>query len=205
MFTFPAYIFRRQRIEKVDIWKLGQNYVIMAAGALSEHLTCAVCLELFDDPRLLLCRHTFCRKCLISVSAGGREVKCPECRKPTPLGGDGVADLEKDFRLASIVDSYSRDLQQVPEIECTSVTCAFHHETLNLYCSTCMDLVCRKCLTDAHRGHEVVDTDDMYREQQVWHALVRPCIYSFTPRNYMLLLWWQRKYAQISQINMDIY
>jgi hypothetical protein len=31
-----------------------------------------------------------------------------------------------------------------------------------------MDLVCRKCLTEAHKGHEVVDTDDMYKEQQVW-------------------------------------
>ena len=45
----------KQRLEKVD-----------------EQLTCAVCLRHYHDPRMLDCRHSFCRECLVDMVMKGR-------------------------------------------------------------------------------------------------------------------------------------
>ncbi|KAL8596885.1 hypothetical protein ACOMHN_065835 [Nucella lapillus] len=47
-----------------------------------ETLTCAMCLDIFRDPKLLPCSHTFCQKCLedlISQHPGGT-FPCPACK-----------------------------------------------------------------------------------------------------------------------------
>uniref|UniRef100_A0AAR2KQ42 RING-type E3 ubiquitin transferase n=1 Tax=Pygocentrus nattereri TaxID=42514 RepID=A0AAR2KQ42_PYGNA len=55
---------------------------------LEENLRCSVCLEIFKDPVLLHCTHSFCKACL-DRSWNGKEAKeCPLCRKiskSTPL------------------------------------------------------------------------------------------------------------------------
>jgi tripartite motif-containing protein 59 len=41
-------------------------------------ITCAVCQELFDDPRLVPCSHTYCYKCIEQMaSANGNKFECP--------------------------------------------------------------------------------------------------------------------------------
>lgn len=58
---------------------------------LAKNLECAVCLDTFDDPRMLRCQHSYCKKCLekIVVRVGNvLKVTCPECReeiKVTPV------------------------------------------------------------------------------------------------------------------------
>eukprot|EP01027_Heterolobosea_sp_BB2_P012236 GEZU01017747.1.p1 GENE.GEZU01017747.1~~GEZU01017747.1.p1 ORF type:complete len:223 (+),score=44.32 GEZU01017747.1:72-740(+) len=51
---------------------------------ISEEVTCAICLELFEDPRLLNCLHTFCKACCIKI-ANNNAIVCPTCRKTTEL------------------------------------------------------------------------------------------------------------------------
>ena len=53
-----------------------------------ETVTCAVCVELFQDARVLLCTHSFCLHCLIGCQAqagqnGAYEINCPVCRERT--------------------------------------------------------------------------------------------------------------------------
>ena len=43
------------------------DYELQRRDRLDERLSCAVCLGRFDDPRMLDCRHSFCRKCLDDV------------------------------------------------------------------------------------------------------------------------------------------
>jgi tripartite motif-containing protein 13 len=49
-------------------------------------LRCSVCWELFEDPAILDCSHTFCAKCLVPVSKRfKRSIKatCPLCKEIT--------------------------------------------------------------------------------------------------------------------------
>ncbi len=41
---------------------------------IEDFLKCDVCKDIFNDPRTLLCQHTFCSTCLISLK------ECPMCR-----------------------------------------------------------------------------------------------------------------------------
>ena len=51
---------------------------------LAKNLECAICLDTYDDPRMLKCQQSYCRKCLegIVTRVGHvQKVRCPECRE----------------------------------------------------------------------------------------------------------------------------
>ncbi|XP_048460114.1 E3 ubiquitin-protein ligase TRIM11-like [Rhincodon typus] len=69
---------------------------------LEEELTCQVCLEIYTEPVILSCKHSFCRGCLEAVWREAEAYSCPQCRA-------AWADrprLEKNFQLANIVAGY---------------------------------------------------------------------------------------------------
>uniref|UniRef100_A0AAZ3PFQ6 RING-type domain-containing protein n=1 Tax=Oncorhynchus tshawytscha TaxID=74940 RepID=A0AAZ3PFQ6_ONCTS len=53
-----------------------------SSSALSDHLYCAICTEIFTDPVSLSCQHTFCKRCLEQSREAGLRPHCPECRAP---------------------------------------------------------------------------------------------------------------------------
>lgn len=51
---------------------------------LEEQVSCPICQELFKDPRLLPCLHTYCKQCLaelVRTAIRKGQISCPECRK----------------------------------------------------------------------------------------------------------------------------
>ncbi|XP_068033462.1 butyrophilin subfamily 1 member A1-like, partial [Anomalospiza imberbis] len=50
---------------------------------LQDETSCAVCLDFFQDPLMILsCGHNFCRRCLSWCAAGG--ALCQQCQVPFP-------------------------------------------------------------------------------------------------------------------------
>ncbi|XP_041038604.1 E3 ubiquitin-protein ligase TRIM11-like [Carcharodon carcharias] len=87
---------------------------------LEEELTCPVCLEIYTDPVILSCKHSFCRACLEAV---WREPEsgtycCPQCR----AGSRVRPTLEKNFQLANIVASYLALDPSQDAVPCTYCT-----------------------------------------------------------------------------------
>lgn len=68
-----------------------------------EELSCPVCLEMIQDPKLLACHHSFCQRCVEDVAAGGDMLLCPLCRFPTKLH-DGVIGLRDDIFKKNIIE-----------------------------------------------------------------------------------------------------
>ncbi|XP_017265762.1 tripartite motif-containing 13 [Kryptolebias marmoratus] len=140
---------------------------------LEEELTCPVCCGLFEDPRVLLCSHSFCRKCLEGLLEGTRgfrtPLKCPTCRKETPH--NGANSLQVNYTLRGIVDKFSR-IKVTPRM----AVCKQHHEQpLNMFCATDLRLVCGVCATtDAHRGHDFCSLEEAHeREKRALGGLLR--------------------------------
>ena len=57
---------------------------------LEKNLECGICLESFQEPKVLPCQHTYCKKCLERIifrASGGRvqKITCPECRVETKV------------------------------------------------------------------------------------------------------------------------
>uniref|UniRef100_A0A8C9W1D6 RING-type domain-containing protein n=1 Tax=Scleropages formosus TaxID=113540 RepID=A0A8C9W1D6_SCLFO len=77
---------------------------------LEMDLTCSVCQDIFRNPHLLPCGHTFCMECVTGmlnhvIQMGG--FRCPDCR--TYFGP--LIKIQKNFALASIAENF-REAQE---------------------------------------------------------------------------------------------
>eukprot|EP00062_Callorhinchus_milii_P000363 gi/632934294/ref/XP_007906601.1/ PREDICTED: E3 ubiquitin/ISG15 ligase TRIM25-like [Callorhinchus milii] len=87
---------------------------------LEDDLTCSICLEIYTNPVILNCKHSFCRSCIedLCQEQDSSTSSCPLCQATFRLG----ADLEMNFQLANIVQKYANlDLSRnfVPCTYCT--------------------------------------------------------------------------------------
>jgi hypothetical protein len=48
---------------------------------ISKHLFCSICQEVYIDPMVTKCLHTFCKSCVIQWCDNKSKVDCPLCRK----------------------------------------------------------------------------------------------------------------------------
>lgn len=61
---------------------------------------CPVCFDNYNEPYMLMCKHTFCRSCLGGFTTNFGFVICPECQHPTNLMETGVYHLPANSLLA---------------------------------------------------------------------------------------------------------
>ncbi|NWV35614.1 TRI59 protein, partial [Grantiella picta] len=138
---------------------------------LEEELTCAICCDIFEDPRVLSCSHTFCRECLqglLQPEPGfctGKPVSCPSCRARVAIPAAGPQALPINFALKAVIEKCQREepagagtgkgTKPKPE----AGMCQAHpQQPLNIYCLQDKRLVCGQCLTiGEHRGHPIDD------------------------------------------------
>uniref|UniRef100_A0A8C2WTZ4 E3 ubiquitin-protein ligase TRIM8 n=1 Tax=Cyclopterus lumpus TaxID=8103 RepID=A0A8C2WTZ4_CYCLU len=83
-------------------------------NCFEEELLCPICLNVFDEPIQLPCKHNFCKGCISEAWAkDNAAVRCPECnhdyeQKPA---------LEKNFKLANIVKRFNAlNTEKVPAV-----------------------------------------------------------------------------------------
>ena len=158
-----------------------------ALKRLEEQLNCSICLDTFTDPKLLQCFHVYCQQCLVPLGVrdqqGQLSLTCPTCRQVTPIPPSGVAGLQSAFHinhLLEIRDSVKK-LQNPPAnlegavggtvVESTPKNAAqfcFEHveEELKLYCETCGELVCYKCVIKGgkHQSHDYEELDQAFKK-----------------------------------------
>lgn len=124
----------------------------------SDSYKCGVCQELYDDPRMLKCLHSFCMKCLSKASnEQGSEIilKCPTCDRTTTLPYGGVFALSKDLRKSyeAKVARYREKVDNLlaDEIEVRCERCVEENMSVSFCCQCCL-LLCGPCCTDHRRS-----------------------------------------------------
>ncbi|XP_053838659.1 E3 ubiquitin-protein ligase TRIM7-like [Vidua macroura] len=129
--------------------------------ALRERLlfqtTCSVCLELFREPVLTACGHSFCQHCLAGVLGyPPRSAACPQCRDPVQPGS-----ARPNRSLGDVADAV-RSLGEVAAWP----RCPQHGKPLALFCQApCAALVCALCREGPeHRLHGVRPAEEAARE-----------------------------------------
>lgn len=144
-----------KRIRERDINTYGQK--IDPENPDVKNLTCAVCLEVFVNPKFLPCHHTYCAECIADLSRRrpGKPFKCPSCRKEVTLPPGGVEALQNNFYIKQEdLDNASRGIVDVTK-------CTLHaQQILDMYCSDCDQLVCFKCVWTKHKDHNMKDLAD---------------------------------------------
>ena len=155
----------------------------IAIKKLEEQLNCAICLDIYTEPKLLQCLHVYCRKCLMKLVIGNEQkqlsLTCPTCRQVTPVPANGVTGLQSAFQTNEILQIRSdliksRDTAaslEGTEIDTTPLTpssvpnCFEHNgKEVELYCETCGELICYKCILKGgkHEGHDYDDLKNAY-------------------------------------------
>lgn len=129
---------------------------------------CMLCEQMFREPVMLPCQHSFCRECIrlfadqsksrktegVSSKAEREKVEpailCPQCRAPTSLGQEGVAGLPFNSELAKVVESSGCKARIEGNIPFCSVCEEDKEVKADKFCSTCCVLYCADCLATCH-------------------------------------------------------
>lgn len=139
-----------------------------SGSMLEEELTCPICCEVFRDPVVLTCSHSFCRVCLQQFwSKKKARRECPVCRtkcsltEPTvSLALKNVAYTflrEQQLRAGSPAGAGGRGEGAVK----TEVQCLTHGEIIKLFCLDDGEVLCCVCPTSKkHQGHRVCPLDE---------------------------------------------
>jgi hypothetical protein len=127
-------------------------------GACSS-LECSICSDLFKDPRILPCGHTFCLRCLQAQVKGSnikRQIACAYCRTTVKIDNAGVTSFPKNYALEDCVISASEsDDCKIPQR-----MCAQHTDTyVSIYCKQCEIFFCTLCLRQ-HSKHDCTDVEE---------------------------------------------
>jgi len=123
-----------------------------SAQTLDEVTECPICTEIFTDPRVLPCIHTYCLKCIESHGTNkkpGDKLSCPLCRKESVVPSGGLSELPSNFFVNKLL--HVREISSTVELKTHSLVCdvCSHGERVNkkvpiatIYCIECRDKLC---------------------------------------------------------------
>ena len=127
-----------------------------------DQLTCGICLELYQQPKLLRCAHVYCEQCLQRIVRGGKEgetIPCPHCRKDTTIPIAGVQGLQGAFYLNGLFEI----LETLRKNSNVSDHCPKHPQNeVAFYCDQCEQIMCTRCFLPDHQNHKSQVVSDAY-------------------------------------------
>ena len=143
---------------------------------LEDQLNCSICLDTYTNPKLLQCFHVYCKECLVRLvdrdQRGQLSIACPNCQQATPIPDTGVSGLQSAFHinhLLEIVEEHKKEKDTaIAETTDVATGVALHQqkfshctehvdEEVKLYCETCSEVICYKCISKwgkHHSGHD---------------------------------------------------
>ncbi|XP_068450293.1 E3 ubiquitin-protein ligase TRIM39-like [Clinocottus analis] len=122
------------------------------ASRSGEGLSCSVCQDIFKDPVVLSCSHSFCRDCLKSWWKGKPTRECPVCRRRSSRSEPPVSLALKNLCESFLLEGD----QRAPE-----TLCSLHSEKLRLFCLDHQQPVCLVCRdSKTHKNHRITPIDE---------------------------------------------
>ncbi|XP_064394422.1 tripartite motif-containing protein 3-like [Halichondria panicea] len=134
-------------------------------------LICSVCNGFLQDPRMLLCAHSFCANCLLPAEdamCNPLKLGCPICFQITKI--QDVNDLLVPSKFAEVIETLTQEdkehtinnlkqhkanlvsFEEDPSLLLTS-QCPDHDQPLDYYCDDCGLVVCYGCTEEEHMSH----------------------------------------------------
>ncbi|XP_067105916.1 tripartite motif-containing protein 2 isoform X2 [Osmerus mordax] len=144
-----------------------------------QFLICSICLDRYDNPKVLPCLHTFCEKCLQNyIPAHSLTLSCPVCRQTSILPEKGVAALQSNFFITNLMDvlqrpadSHTHQAAALDTIASVAtgqpLSCPNHGgNVMEFYCPQCETAMCQECTSGEHGDHPTVPLRDVVEQHK---------------------------------------
>ncbi|XP_059201033.1 E3 ubiquitin-protein ligase TRIM35-like [Centropristis striata] len=128
------------------------------ASRLEEELCCPVCHDIFRDPVILSCNHSFCKDCLQTWWMEKETKECPLCKRR-----HSKDFLPPSFALKNLCEAFLQERDQRGSED----LCSLHSEKLKLFCLDHQQPVCLVCRdSEKHSNHRFRPTDEAAQQHK---------------------------------------
>ncbi|XP_036007528.1 nuclear factor 7, brain-like [Fundulus heteroclitus] len=128
------------------------------ASRLEEDLCCPVCKDVFKDPVILSCSHSFCKECLKNWWRGKAAQECPVCKRRS----------SKEIPPCNLVlKNLCETFLQQRDQRASEDLCSLHSEKLKLFCQDHQQPVCLVCRdSEKHTKHRFRPIDEAAQQHK---------------------------------------
>ncbi|XP_062265072.1 nuclear factor 7, ovary-like [Platichthys flesus] len=128
------------------------------ASRLEEDLCCPVCQDVFRDPVLLSCSHSFCRDCVKSWWKDKVVKECPLCKRRS-----SKSEPPCNLVLKNLCESFLQERDQ----SSSPALCSLHSKKLRLFCLDHQQPVCLVCRdSEKHTDHTIRPIDEAAQQHK---------------------------------------
>ncbi|XP_060936578.1 zinc-binding protein A33-like [Limanda limanda] len=128
------------------------------ASRLEEDLCCPVCHDVFRDPVVLSCSHSFCKDCVESWWKDKQVKECPLCKRRS-LKDHPPCNLV----LKNLCETFLQERDQ----SSSPALCSLHSEKLRLFCLDHQQPVCVICRdSEKHTDHRFRPIDEAAQQHK---------------------------------------
>ncbi|KAM6972946.1 E3 ubiquitin-protein ligase TRIM35-like [Aplochiton taeniatus] len=128
-----------------------------------DDLSCPVCCDIYIDPVVLSCSHSFCKVCLQECWRRNEAQQCPICRRRSSKGAPPVS-----LALRNLCEAFVQERSQSQRASAGSEgRCSLHGELFKLFCLDDQQPVCVVChASKKHRSHHCVPVDEAAQDHR---------------------------------------
>ncbi|XP_061584300.1 E3 ubiquitin-protein ligase TRIM35-like [Cololabis saira] len=133
------------------------------ASSSEEDLSCPVCQDIFKDPVVLSCSHSFCRACIQSWWAEKETRPCPCCQRKSSR-----TDPPRNLALKNLCEAFLRDEERRAAARPEHM-CSLHGEELKIFCLDHQEPICLVCRDSrTHSNHRFRPIDEAAQDLRQW-------------------------------------
>ena len=143
---------------------------------IEEEITCLICGNLYTDPKIIPCLHTFCKQCIEKSTESSNTMTsvicCPLCRARLPL--DDTLSLPTNCAINHLVKIFGIRKEAGKSLALREIKCSTCKDGLPAvtWCIECENSLCKQC-NDAHqrmkpfKSHKTVAVEEFFQDPKV--------------------------------------